>query len=43
MVETTTSLLMYRDGSPSQQFQHGILHFVQALAARSCTGTGCAC
>ena len=33
MVETTTSLLMYRYGSPNQQFQHGILHFVQALGS----------
>ena len=33
MVEMTTSLLMYRYGSPNQQFQHGILHFVQALGS----------
>ncbi|WP_433307218.1 hypothetical protein ACQP2F_22935 [Actinoplanes sp. CA-030573] len=33
MVELTTSLVPYRYGGPNQQFQHGILHFVQALGS----------
>ena len=33
MADLTTGLVSYRFGSPSHRFQHGILHFVQALGS----------
>jgi hypothetical protein len=33
VAEMTTSVFLYRYNSPGQQFQHGILHFVQALGS----------
>jgi hypothetical protein len=41
--ELATGPARHDFGGPLHQFQHGIVHFVQALGSRSCTTTGSGC